>query len=361
MANDLKTLNIIGIMSGTSLDGLDLALCSFSRTKSNWNYNIQKAVTLPYPSDIRTSLDNAINLGASEICYLDHSYGKWIGNASNDFLKSNNLSADWISSHGHTVFHQPKKGFTLQIGNCHDIAAMTGLPVVGDFRSMDVALGGNGAPLVPAGDEYLFSKYDFCLNLGGFSNISYRSNSERIAFDICPVNMGLNYLAAKAGLDFDCGGKIGRKGTVISDIVERLNNLDYYHSNPPKSLGREWFIKNIEPILDSDLSLSDVARSFYEHISIQISNVLNSIPGKEVLVTGGGGRNTFLVELIKGKANCNIVIPDSELIDFKEALIFAFLGYLRINEIPNVFSSVTGSSSDHCSGIIIQAGLVKSL
>jgi len=199
MVANLEKLNILGVMSGTSLDGLDMALCSFSKNSSQWHYKIIKAATLPYPRDIKESLGSAINMNSTELLTLDHFYGKWIGRAALQFLSQVKTETHWIASHGHTVFHQPSEGFTLQIGNGNDIAAETGLSVIYDFRSLDVALGGQGAPLVPIGDEYLFGNYDFCLNLGGFSNISYKTHGKRIAFDICPVNMGLNHLAEELG------------------------------------------------------------------------------------------------------------------------------------------------------------------
>lgn len=353
MVEDLKPLNILGIMSGTSLDGLDLALCRFSRSISVWKSEIIKATTLPYPNKLRISLNNAIHLPADELCKLDHEYGRYIGIESKKFLSANKLKADYIASHGHTIFHQPEHRFTLQIGNGHDIKINAGIPVVFDFRSMDVALGGQGAPLVPVGDEYLFSEYDFCLNLGGFSNISYKSGNQRVAFDICPVNMGLNYLAGKLGLDYDVDGNSGKSGKINYAILEKLNNLSYYRQNPPKSLGREWFIRNIQPVIESRAGTIDTLRTFYEHVAIQISNVLNQNKGKNVLITGGGAKNIFLIGLLKEKTACEIVLPDTNLIDFKEALIFALMAYLKVHNIPNVFSSVTGCERDHCGGVLL--------
>jgi anhydro-N-acetylmuramic acid kinase len=359
MVDNLNASIVLGIMSGTSLDGLDMALCTFIRKLSVWDFKIIKATTLTYPEDIRFSLENANKLPADELCILDHKYGKWIGEVSDNFLKTNKLKANWIASHGHTVFHQPSKGFTFQIGNGNDIFAQTGIPVIYDFRSLDVALGGQGAPLVPAGDEYLFEKYDYCLNLGGFSNISFKKGTKRIAFDICPVNMGLNYLARRMALDFDENGNAGKVGKILPGLLNQLNNLDFFIQNPPKSLGREWFTANVEPLLNSGDDLRDIFRSFYEHIALQICRVLNENNGKNVLITGGGAKNAFLVELISQKTPCDLVIPGAELIDFKEALIFAFLGYLRVNNIPNVFSTVTGSSSNHCGGSIIGDVIIK--
>jgi anhydro-N-acetylmuramic acid kinase len=352
MVKDLAELNILGVMSGTSLDGLDLAACSFSYRSLVWEYRIIKATTLTYPEELRHALENAMNLTSADLCNLDHIYGKWIGNACKNFILINNLNINYIASHGHTIFHQPANAFTLQIGNGNDIAALTGKPVIYDFRSMDVALGGQGAPLVPVGDEYLFEKFDSCLNLGGFSNISYKKDGRRIAFDICPVNMGLNYLAGLMGFEYDKDGNAGRQGKTVQEIIDRLDNLNYYKLNPPKSLGREWFNEHALPILQCNRDTKDVLRSFYEHIAIQVSREINERKGKKVLITGGGAKNTFLLERISEKTDCEILVPDKDLIDFKEALIFGFLGFLKVNGIPNVLSSVTGASQDHCSGVI---------
>jgi len=354
MVKDLEKLYILGIMSGTSLDGLDLAYCSFSRTDSKWDFDILKACTIAYPPGIKNSLENSIHLSSEELFILDHKYGKWVGQEALGFLESNKLKADWIASHGHTVFHQPAKGFTLQIGNGHDIAALANHSVIYDFRSLDVALGGQGAPLVPCGDHYLFGSYDFCLNLGGFSNVSFEKENRRIAFDICPVNMGLNHLALKTGLDYDISGNLGRSGDILPTLLDQMNRLGFYAENPPKSLGREWFNLQMLPLLEKDYELKDISRTLYEHISLQIGSVLNNQEGKTVLVTGGGAKNSFLTELIAQKTNRKISIPDDILIDFKEAMIFAFLGYLRINNIHNVFRSVTGCSDDHCAGAVIK-------
>ncbi len=354
MVRDQQEPGILGIMSGTSLDGLDLAFCRFSQKNNTFGFKLLKAETLAYPVAMANRLNDAINLSARDLCILDHEYGKWIGKAAKEFLDTNKLEADYIASHGHTVFHQPSDSFTLQIGNGNDIAAITGIRVIFDFRSRDVALGGQGAPLVPAGDEYLFQKYDYCMNLGGFSNISFRKEGKRLAFDICPVNMGLNYLANQMGMSYDIMGRKGREGKIIPELLDKLDRLEFYHTQPPKSLGREWYLENMEPILKLEYSKKDILRSLYEHIATQVSKVLNENQGQDVLITGGGAKNKFLVELIAQKTKCECIIPDTMLVDFKEALIFAFLGFLRINNLPNVFSSVTGALADHCAGIIAE-------
>jgi anhydro-N-acetylmuramic acid kinase len=255
-----------------------------------------------------------------------------------------------IASHGHTIFHQPEKGFTFQLGNGASIAAETGIPTVADFRTGDVALGGQGAPLVPVGDKLLFSDYESCLNLGGFANISFDQHGKRIAFDICPVNFILNDLAQKSGWPYDTGGELGRSGNMNRELLEQLNQLAFYRQSPPKSLGREWMNHYFMPLMAADeIPLNDQLRTAYEHIAIQISNA-SPVHGK-MLVTGGGAFNTFLIERLKHHLKCEIVIPHAEIIQFKEALVFAFLGLLRFMGEINCYASVTGARRDSSAGV----------
>lgn len=352
-----SNFHTIGVMSGTSLDGLDVAYCTFTLREKKWIYEILKAKTFQYDDAFKNKLSQIHLSGAEEISFFDINYGRWIGDKINDFIKENSIEKiDLIASHGHTVFHQPEKNFTLQIGDGNAIAATTGATVVFNFRSLDVALGGQGAPLVPIGDELLFSDYDFCLNLGGFANISFKEKGKRTAFDISPVNIFLNFLANKAGSEFDDDGKIAASGQVIPALLNTLNDLDFYKMNHPKSLGREWFENEIIPLLDTKtFSLADLINTGCEHIAEQISIVINknSNPDNSVFVTGGGAFNSFLIDKIKSKTKAQIVIPGTEIINYKEALVFAFLGVLRINNKINVLSGVTGASADSCSGVVV--------
>jgi len=352
-----KDFCILGLMSGTSLDGLDMALCNFYRDKKKWKFMISKANTVPYPEEIRKSLKDAHKLTPEKLIQLDHSYGRWIAVQCQLFLESADEKPSLIASHGHTIFHQPEKGFTVQIGNGNDIAAITSISVVYDFRSMDVALGGSGAPLVPAGDEYLFPEYEVCLNLGGFSNISYKAENRRIAFDICPVNIAMNYLAQRMGYAFDHNGDIGRKGIIIASLLTKLNDLSFYKLSPPRSLMREWFEKEFIPILSGYENNVDVLRTIYEHIAYQITEQINKCKTGKILVTGGGARNIFLISLLKEKCKGKIIIPDDTLVDFKEALVFGFLGLLRYLGKTNCYSSVTGAERDSSAGVLIKGHL----
>lgn len=348
--NKIKAL---GLMSGTSLDGLDLVAAEFWQTNEKWNFKIVSAKTTSYSHDWLNWLSNSPTLSGEKLIELHTKYGRFLGNKTKQFINETGFRPDLIASHGHTVFHQPALGFTFQIGNGADIAAITGITTVCDFRTGDVALGGQGAPLVPIGDKLLFSDYKYCLNLGGFANISFEENEKRIAFDICPVNFVLNHFAEKKGLKYDKNGELGRKGKVETDLLEKLNQIDFYQKQPPKSLGREWVEQVFMPIINnSEISDTDKLRTVYEHVAQQITNVISD-KGK-MLVTGGGAFNTFLIELLKNHTNAEFVIPSNEIVNFKEALIFAFLGVLKINGQNNCLSSVTGAKHDHSSGVIIQ-------
>jgi len=342
----------IGLMSGTSLDGLDICLARFEKQNSVWKFQILHAETISYSKDLEDQLRNSIHLSAKKLLELHSEYGFYLGKEVKNFISRNKIeNINVISSHGHTVFHQPQKKFTLQIGDGRAIKIETKLPVVYDFRSQDVLMGGNGAPLVPIGDELLFSEYDACLNLGGFSNISLKLNNKRIAFDIVPVNIILNKLALNFKQNFDDNGDLARQGKTDKELLSKLNSLEFYTLSHPKSLGIEWCNENIFPLF-KNLDSIDVLATFTEHVAVQISKVFNQYQLKKVLFTGGGTYNSFLIEKIKEKTISEIIIPEKVIIDFKEALIFAFMGILKINNEINVLSSATGSSRDHSSGII---------
>lgn len=344
-------LQAIGLMSGTSLDGLDICFATFEKQES-WSFEIIKAETIPYPKNWEEKLRNSIHLSAEDLLELHSEYGFYLGELVNNFIKKHQLeNIDLIASHGHTVFHQPQRKFTLQIGDGRAIKLTTNIPVIYDFRSQDVLMGGNGAPLVPIGDEILFSPYDACLNLGGFSNISLKINNQRIAFDVAPVNIVLNKLVQKFNKNFDENGDLAKTGKIDEDLLLKLNTLDFYQQSHPKSLGIEWCNENIFPLFDKIETL-DILATFTEHVSQQIATVINDNRLNNILFTGGGTYNTFLVEKIKAKTAAEIIIPEKEIIDYKEALIFAFMGVLRLNNEINVLASATGSSADHSSGVM---------
>jgi anhydro-N-acetylmuramic acid kinase len=351
----MLSYKVIGLMSGTSLDGLDVAACEFYQDGNKWNFKIHAARTFAYSPEWTSKLSQLHLKDALTFARTDAEYGHLLGTHARTFLHDIGFKADLIASHGHTIFHQPETGLTYQIGSGSAIAAETGLPVVCDFRSLDVALGGQGAPLVPLGDRMLFGDYDACLNLGGFANISMESRGERIAFDICPVNIVLNRLASRLGHSYDPDGRIASEGTVDQALLDKLNRLDYYTAPFPKSLGREWVESYVMPLLsgkDDDVQLH--LRTFCEHVALQINHTIESQQPMSVLVTGGGARNKFLLERLKELGSHQWVIPDEILLDFKEALVFAFLGLLRSQKATNILRSVTGSKADHTGGALFQ-------
>ncbi len=339
-------------MSGTSLDGLDMAICEFQLDSGNWSYSILHAETLIYPTELSQRLKKAYSSTASELAKLNSDFGRFIGTLANQLINKTKIKVDLIASHGHTIFHEPEKGYTLQIGNGAEIAAQTGITTVCDFRSMDVANGGQGAPLVPIGDELLFSEFDACINLGGFANISYRNNKgNRIAFDICPVNFVLNRQAQKLGHEYDKGGAIAESGTIIPKLLNDLNNNEYYLKEPPKSLGQEWVEREVLPLM-SGYNANDLLTTFIEHVSIQIANCLKKLNGQKVLLTGGGVFNEYLMRRLEEKTTKSLIIPEKEIIEMKEAVIFAFLGVLRMREEVNCLASCTGAKQDSLGGVV---------
>lgn len=346
-----KNIYIIGLMSGTSLDGLDLVYVLFDKNSYN-NFEIQYSETIAYSKLWKDKLIKAIDNSDKELQDLDLEYGELLAEKVNYFIKKNKiLNIDFIASHGHTILHQPEKGITLQIGDGQIIANKTQQKVVCDFRTQDVKLGGQGAPLVPIGDEFLFSKYEACLNLGGFANVSFKEQDKRIAFDICPVNIVLNYYVSSLGLEYDDKGKIAATGKINIELLEELNQLKFYKKNYPKSLGLEWVQSTICPLIDKkNLTIKDVLATFIEHIAIQIAASTKSC--KNVYITGGGVFNDFLIQRMSHHLNLEIIIPNSQIVNYKEALIFAFLGLLRVDNQVNCLRSVTGARKNHSSGKI---------
>ncbi len=351
-----QNYNVIGVMSGTSLDGVDLAHIKFEINDNKWSYKIYECDTISYSTEIISKLKNGINFSTSELSDLNIEYTNLLGNIISDFINKNNISKiDAVCSHGHTILHQPQNGFTLQIGNLPEIVNIVKQKVVCDFRVQDVKLGGQGAPLVPIGDRILFPEYDYCLNLGGFSNISFEENNQRIAFDISPVNTVLNFYANTFGLEYDDKGKISESGKINSELFEELNQLEFYKKSFPKSLGFEFVKETVLPILESyTISTEDKMRTFTEHVAFQIGKILKSKSGK-LLISGGGVYNDFLIERMKVHLpTIQIIIPDEKTIKFKEALIFALLGVLKLRKETNVLASVTGAKHDHSSGEIFE-------
>lgn len=344
-------------MSGTSLDGLDIAFCHFIRKPDGWKHAIVKAETIPYPVKWKKMLSATHLLSGEQIIFLDYEYGAYLGNACKEFIAKHNIrGVSFIASHGHTIFHQPQKGFTYQLGNGNAIHAASGLPVVNDFRSLDVRLGGQGAPLVPAGDKFLFSEFEVCLNLGGIANLSVDVQKKRRAFDVCFVNMGLNYLAGKIGKSYDKDGDLASDGKINLPMAKALTKVYNAFRDTRPSLGREIFEQKIKPLLDNEkIDLRDRSYTFAESSAVEIANVLGSFKRPvSVLCTGGGVYNAHLMSRMLHHVGdeVSLIKPEDDVIKFKEALIFAFLGVLRVRNEVNCLSSVTGASRNSRGGVM---------
>jgi anhydro-N-acetylmuramic acid kinase len=345
-------------MSGTSLDGVDIALCNFELNGNRWHFSIKEAKTIKYSAGWKKKLSTAQSLSSQKLLQLHSQYGTYLGELCNRFITERKVKkVDLISSHGHTIFHQPSNKFTFQLGNGNALYAATHLPIAFDFRSLDVTLGGQGAPLVPIGDELLFSNYDACLNLGGIANVSMQVNKKRIAYDICYCNMALNLLASKTGKPFDENGRLALQGVVNKKLLSDLSKV--YSANRAKrqSLAREGFESKILALIENDsVSLNDRLRTVCESVANEIVEAVPTSKKKlKLLVTGGGAHNRFLINLIQEKlSKVEVVVPSKTIVDFKEALIFAFLGVLKFRGEINVLKSVTGASRDSSSGILVK-------
>lgn len=344
-------------MSGTSLDGVDLALCTFAGNDRRVEYSFLQTETVPLPPYWQDLLGDPFSLTGTALAKAHVDFGKFLGETAFHFLKRQQTKPYLIASHGHTLFHRPGEGYTFQLGHGAAIAHTAGADTVCDFRTGDVVLGGQGAPLVPMGDELLFGGFDGCLNLGGFSNISCRTDgSGRIGFDISPVNFVLNRLARQQGMPYDEGGKSAASGRLLPELLERLDTLPFYHAGPPKSLGAEWVDGHIFPLLDTTrYTVPDLLRTFTEHTARQMAETFGRLGIRQVLATGGGTKNTFLVQRLRRLFAGELTVPDPKTVDFKEALIFALLGYLRVQKKTNILSSVTGARMDSCAGAVYRA------
>lgn len=343
----------LGLMSGTSMDGLDIALVKFDQENGRWSYDLQHCKTYSYPHEWLRKLTNSKQLSGLELMMTDKDLGIYFGQRVIEFLKEFELDKskiDFIASHGHTIFHQPEKRLTTQIGCGQSIAFTSGIPVINDFRTKNVLAGGQGAPLVPIGDLLLFPEHDACLNIGGFSNISIKTIDGIIAYDVCPGNLPLNFFAQRLGKEYDKGGLIASQGTIDHELLQELNSISFYSEAYPKSLGTEWLEEKFMSKISGSIKNQDALRTIAEHISIQLAASFDTHKVQNVLITGGGAKNDYLIELLRSKTSAQIVIPEESIIDFKEALIFGFLGALYTLKTPNSLASVTGSDQDVIGG-----------
>lgn len=367
---------VIGLMSGSSLDGLDIAFVEFHEQAGAWSYEIKATECYAYSAEWVEKLKKATSLNAADYQLLHTAYGHYTGQLVNAFIEEYGLDyqVQLIASHGHTTFHMPAQKMTAQLGDGAAVAAATGINVVSDLRAMDVALGGNGAPIVPIGEKLLLKDYPLFLNLGGIANISCNLTSNYIAYDVCPANRVLNMLAGKAGKSFDESGQMAARGTLQPELLNILNALEYYHLPGPKSLANDFGTDVVFPLVTGsrfrikDTWIQDSLRTYVEHIAIQVKNALSAClsPGHQppvandqlpykLLVTGGGAHNTFLIDRLTtllGEINIDVVVPDKKLVDYKEAIIMALIGVLRWREENNVLASVTGSLRNSIGGAV---------
>ncbi len=351
-----KTYRVLGLMSGTSLDGLDLALVEFTAGK-RWQFHLIASSTQSYTKTWEDKLATAQNLSGADLVALHAAYGAYLGKQCEAFMHRNKIrTIDAIASHGHTIFHQPDRGFTFQLGDGQAIHAATGFKVISDFRSLDVLLGGEGAPLVPVGDRLLFASYDVCLNLGGIANLSMETKGERKAFDLCFCNMALNHLMKETGKSFDRNGTLASRGEVDQDLLVDILSAYQRIQKKRKSLGREYFEQAMQPLLENKrIALANRLRTVCESVAIEVAGALPASEKElKLLATGGGALNRFLIELMQERLNgkARIILPAKEIIEFKEALIFAFLGVLRLRGEVNVLKSVTRARRNSCSGVV---------
>ncbi|MFT7344586.1 MAG: anhydro-N-acetylmuramic acid kinase [Lentimonas sp.] len=347
---------IIGLMSGTSLDGLDLAHVYFTRKGEKWDFEFLNTTAYPYSKEWENRLRTSTELSAQELVLLDKEYGKLLGEFCMQFAKEKEIDLkkiDAISSHGHTVFHQPQKRYTLQVGCGVNLSMVTNTIVINDFRSKDVAHGGQGAPLVPIGEKHLLRDLaDGFLNLGGFCNISIFKENEIVAFDISPCNLPLNMVAGKMGFDFDKNGDLARSGEINKNLLDELNQLEYFQTFPPKSLGTEWLDEHFLPLLIKESEPKNILKTLVENCAMQIGKTANDANIKELFVTGGGTKNGYLLERIEFHFKGKVIIPTEELVDYKEALVFAFMGALHLENEANCIPSVTGATKATVGGTL---------
>ena len=356
----MSKYNIVGVMSGTSMDGLDLAHVSLEEVSAGkWDYTINASRTVSYDEKWRLRLSKLRHQNSLIFYKTNRYYGQFIGEQISAFLQEEGLEADLIASHGHiTVFHQPENNLTVQVGDGNAIHGHTGIPVVTDFRALDVILGGEGAPLVGIADHYLFGEFDMCLNLGGFANISANISGVRVAYDVCPCNIVLNRIAREFNKEYDEDGQIAEKGSIDYDLLSELNGIEYYDYEPPKSLGREWISSNFWGFVRNSIAKKeDKMKTLVDHIAKQIGDNIEDLSsgdasGKRVFITGGGAFNKSLISHLRSHTDAEIVVPDATLINYKEALAFALLGILRVKNEVNVNAMATGAVRNSISGAL---------
>jgi anhydro-N-acetylmuramic acid kinase len=343
------TRNVLGLMSGTSLDGMDAAIVRFEQGE-HLDFKLLDFFHFPYPEALKILAEKTF-FDRRLLPELEERFADWTVSVIRSVQDQSSHAFDVVGSHGQTVFHDPLNKSTVQAGNLPRIARETGCTLVTNFRIQDVLLGGQGAPLVPFGDHRLFGGYEAALNLGGFANVSigepFLRDGVHAAFDVCAVNRVLNVFAAELGQEYDRNGDFAREGAINAWVLEELDSLAYYEQAAPKSLGSEWVESTFLPLIDY-LAPKDALATAVEHIAQQIVEVLGS---RKTLVSGGGAFNGYLIQRMR-MLGADLHIPDKTLVEAKESVIFALLAHERIQGRPNVIGSTTGSGIWHSSGSV---------
>jgi anhydro-N-acetylmuramic acid kinase len=352
----MSNYEIVGLMSGTSLDGLDIVHATFTKRNDVWSFELTNSATYEYSLPLVERLHSAKDKTIPALLTLDKDFGNEMAVLVNEFIREKKINIkniDAIASHGQTVYHQPQNGFSYQIGCGSTLAYHTGIPVINDFRNKDIIAGGQGAPLVPIGEIHLFKdEADAFLNLGGFCNMTYcNKKGDWKAFDISPCNLPLNKLAKQKGMSFDEDGQLSKKGTIDFFLLDLLNQIPYYTLEPPKSLGTEWLDEEFYPLIKFSKNTEDNLATVTEHVAIQIANAIIEKDIQRLMITGGGAYNTFLLNRIRHHSTVEIILPSKEIINFKEAIVFGFLGALYLDKEPNNVPSATGASKKVNGGV----------
>ncbi len=346
-------------MSGSSLDGLDIAICQFNKTSEKLNWELIKYHTFPFSNELKGRLKNIREASIDEILTVDNMIAKFTASCVAEIGQNVLTPIDYISSHGHTVLHHPQEGYSLQVGNGGTIAAISGIPTICDFRMNDIALGGQGAPIAPIAEKYLFAEHRFFLNLGGIANISIHEGDKILAYDVCPCNQVLNRLANELGLVYDPEGYNARMGKVNDRLLSQWNNMKYFKIQGPKSLDNNWIKKRFyKKIEDLEISVRDALRTSTEFMAQTIAEHIrvNRLAGAKnsIFITGGGAHNDFLMQLIDEYTSVDVAIhkPKKEIVDMKEAILMCLMGFLRAQKVANNIPSVTGASKETIGGAL---------
>lgn len=360
-----KTYRVLGLLSGSSLDGADLAVCSFSvdplTPTKLLSWNIHLARTIPYPQEWITRFKNLPGASARDLVLADTELGHYYGVLINQLLKEHSITVDLISSHGHTIFHFPELKTTTQIGDGAAIVSETGIDTVTQLRSVDVAFAGEGAPLAPLGDRYLYPGYTYYLNLGGIANVTAYQDEKIIAFDICPCNQIFNALAETIGQDFDRDGAIAASGNLNHPLLARLQDDDYLIKPYPKSLDNTWSQEHqVKQAIQWDARLEDKMNTAVEFVALEIAKACRQLTQPEssterptLFCTGGGALNAHLISRIAFHCpEIELVLPSRKIIEFKEVSFIALAGLFRCLRVPNLYASVTGAPSDTINGAL---------